>query len=183
MRRELEKILENEEFVKGLMLKETRDEAKKAIEEKGVSVTDAEMEEIYQFYSAIYEKCKKMSKEDLDKISGGKVGGFLGGVVNFLIGDSISRKTGGALDVPTIIKGVEAGVGAVGGVWKKSQKNKAKQAEYQQKMELGNQDIQKQKLALENKKQNVLIGVVGVGAIVGTGYLFRDEIKSWLKGK
>ncbi len=185
MKKELEKILEDEKFVKELMLKKTRDEAKKAIEEKGVSVTDDEMEEIYKFYSAIYEKCKEMKKEDLEKIAGGGRG-----IKKFFsdlwYGDVVSRNTGGLANnrdalklAGSVFNALAQGAKMVGGYFSDRQEEN----EFQRELELGKQDIQKQQLALENKKQNLMIGAVGVAAAAGLVYTFKDDIRSWIKGK
>ncbi len=182
MKKELEKILENEKFVKELMLKETREEAKKAIEGKKVSVTDEEMEEIYQLYSSIYKECKKMSKEDLDKIAGGGPG-VIKTVKNWLYGDEVSNKTGGLLNNEIVTKFAVGGAAVLTKIARDKYKANIDKQAHEREMESRRVELQEQKIALDNKKTNLAIGTVGVVGAATLLYTFRDDIKSWIKGK
>ncbi len=188
MRKELEKILENEEFVKELMLKETREEAKKAIEEKGVLATDEEMEELYQFYSALYKECQKMSKEQLLQISGGGPGDDEG---ICLVEDEPGEKSNWGKIGDAVAGSVTKDIsehGLAGTVKRYGEAIKSlvpggRSVRGSGQVVSGYKQNQKEQHALKHKLVNAGCAAVGLVTAASLVYTFKDDIKSWLRSK
>lgn len=71
MRNEIVKLLENEDFVKKIIIMEDAEEVKKSFKENGVEVSDSELDEVGSVMNEIVEILNKMPEEELKSVSGG----------------------------------------------------------------------------------------------------------------
>lgn len=71
MRNEIVKLLENEDFVKKIIIMEDAEEVKKSFKESGVEVSDSELDEVGSVMNEIVEILNKMPEEELKSVSGG----------------------------------------------------------------------------------------------------------------
>ena len=72
MRDEVVKLLENEDFVKKIIITEDVKEVKKLFKENGVEVSDSELDEMGSIISDIIEILNKIPEEELKSVSGGE---------------------------------------------------------------------------------------------------------------
>lgn len=78
MKKDLIKLLENEEFVDKILKMETYESAKDEFKSKGVELTEKEFSEIKDTYGKVTETLKKLDDDTLEQLSGGGLGLFGG---------------------------------------------------------------------------------------------------------
>lgn len=72
MKDEVIKLLENEDFVQKLIVIENVKDTKKLFKDKGVEVSDSDIDELGEIVNKMIEILEKMPEEKLKAISGGK---------------------------------------------------------------------------------------------------------------
>lgn len=71
MKKDLIKLLENEEFVDKILKMETYESAKDEFKSKGVELTEKEFSEIKDTYGKVTETLKELDDDTLEQLSGG----------------------------------------------------------------------------------------------------------------
>lgn len=71
MKNEIVKLLEDRDFVQKLMTREDVEDVKKLFKDKGVEVSDSDINELGEIMNEIVEALGKMSEEELKAICGG----------------------------------------------------------------------------------------------------------------
>lgn len=72
MKNEIVKLLEDRDFVQKLMTREDVEDVKKLFKDKGVEVSDSDINELGEVMNEIVETLGKMSEEELRAICGGR---------------------------------------------------------------------------------------------------------------
>ena len=67
----LEEICLKEENIKKILQAKTKDDVKELFAQKGIEITDERFKILKDCYSKVVEEMKKLSQEELDKVSGG----------------------------------------------------------------------------------------------------------------
>ncbi len=69
----IEDVLQDEKFVRKILESKTKEEVKSAFKEKKINLSDAEFEDLKNFYSEAAKVSKELTPEELKQISGGKL--------------------------------------------------------------------------------------------------------------